>query len=458
MVKLHNLLQVVSLGALSLQSVSAAFNPLAKRYDNSTLCEITTMTSTSVVNVYGPSYTGVVSNQYSRPTIEADWDGAEGPVFTVYIPQSLYDLTGLTFSVKSTVGIEYDSSSFVMYTGDLNNFVYPGSIYSTSSNGLVFDGKTNDPLLKIVITGSYEKSVATFSGDFELVLDLVSSKLSKRETESFDLSASVENPLLASSSSSVASSASSAAESSATGPSAAESSIAESSAAGSSSLGAVSSSVTTATSNPASTIYLSSTITQTITSCSDHKCSESEVTAIGAIVFTTVDEVVTSYTTYCPIGFDEPTAQTYAPIDTTITVGEIVTVINTACPVVSGRVETTITHVVSQSTSTTVVTLTEFQSTTDSAAATATTAATTTETATTASSLPIGKQSSTAAETLYVQSTGSTVEYVPSSTSTVGSYEISESATMSVYEGAAATSNFLSGGIIGAVVGLFLMF
>ncbi|CAI8507600.1 unnamed protein product [Pichia kudriavzevii] len=145
MVKINTLLT----GFLSLASASAAF---VKRYDNSTSsCVPTTISSTSIVSVYGPQFTGVPSNKYVVPTVVGDLVSNDAPEFTVYIPQSLYNLTGLELELTSAVGFDVSPESYTLYSGDIGDFVYPGQIYETSNTGLVFDGRTQDPLLKITI-------------------------------------------------------------------------------------------------------------------------------------------------------------------------------------------------------------------------------------------------------------------------------------------------------------------
>ncbi|KGK36212.1 hypothetical protein JL09_g4633, partial [Pichia kudriavzevii] len=181
MVKINTLLT----GFLSLASASAAF---VKRYDNSTSsCVPTTISSTSIVSVYGPQFTGVPSNKYVVPTVVGDLVSNDAPEFTVYIPQSLYNLTGLELELTSAVGFDVSPESYTLYSGDIGDFVYPGQIYETSNTGLVFDGRTQDPLLKITIIGIPEANQPVFIADFVLTLDVISSSgLQKRDTLTFN--------------------------------------------------------------------------------------------------------------------------------------------------------------------------------------------------------------------------------------------------------------------------------
>lgn len=464
MVRLSSVLTAVSLGFLA---SADAYNPLYKRYDNST-CDTATAVSTSVVDVYGPAYTGAVSNQYTKPVVEASWSN-NGPVFTVFIPQQLLNLTGLDLQLQSATNVEYESSSFVLYSGDINNFVYPGQIYSTSAKGLVFDGKTQAPLLKIVATGNSDSSAPYFAVVFELAVDYINpaSVLGKRDVEVYTLTGSISNPNYSTSSSSSSSSSTSSAT--ATGATTSSASSTDATTSSASSTGATSSSSTStgagspnassaSTSSSAAAagagststhVVIGSTITETITSCSDNKCSEHKVTAVGSVIVTTVNDVVTSYSTYCPLpatpsgGVDVPTAKTVYPVEQTVTVGDYVTVITTVCPESATAVSATITKPNGEQT---VVTITDFKT----VSVTSPTAATPVATAVTATSATGATTTTHAAVT--AATTGPV--YVPVEQSS--SVEATGTA-ISVYQGAAAgKSGYLNGGIVG-IIGLFMM-
>jgi hypothetical protein len=515
MVKLNNLLTTISLSLLSVSSVSA-FNPLVKRYENSTSCEIETTTTTSIVNVYGPSFTGVPSNEYTTPAVAPQWNPATGPVFQVMIPQQLYNLTGLELTLQTAVNVHYDASSYTLLTGDVGQFVNPGPIYSTTNNGLIFNGRTQDPLLEINVVGTADQGVADYVAIFELVLDEVPSiALPKRELTTITLSASIANPNFVSStisstdssSTSATATDSSSTSGTSTGSSTSGSNAASTDASSStvsttgtttgttngtsgsgsdsttvsssgvssgttgtdsvtgagstssstSGAGAVTtgknsdstaagsaSSVSVSGSAPAagSTVVVGSTIVQTITSCSDNACTEHKVTAIGSVVYTTVGEFVTSYTTYCAVAVDQPSARPYVSISKTVTVGDLVTVVETICPVTQGgKVETTITNANGVSS---VVTLTEFATVTATKGAVTNAAQPTTQ----------GQAKTTAVQpgvTVPVQATTN----VPQQT---GSTSVSPNGhSVSVFEGVAAgRSGYLTGGIFG-IVGLFMM-
>ncbi|CAK7913340.1 flocculation protein Flo5p [[Candida] anglica] len=53
-----------------------------------------------------------------------------------------------------------------------------------------------------------------------------------------------------------------------------------------------------------STVTIPSTTVITITSCSDHKCTDVPVTTGQTVVTITIDNTITSYTTYCPLSSD----------------------------------------------------------------------------------------------------------------------------------------------------------
>jgi len=67
-------------------------------------------------------------------------------------------------------------------------------------------------------------------------------------------------------------------------------------------------------------VFSNQTTVVTITSCADNACSEVPVTTGVTVVTSTVEGVVTEYTTYCPLsGETKAPASTSAPEDTTST-------------------------------------------------------------------------------------------------------------------------------------------
>ena len=450
--------------ALALLSVSSAATAsafgLEKRYGNNT-CVIETTTSTAVVDVWGPAYTGVPSNQYTAPAMESVWSSSEGPVFTIYVPQD--GLNGLELIADDLQGLDFDQDSYTMYTGDVGNFIYPGEIYSALNDGLIFKGKTQDPLLKIVAAGKYDKSAPVFIAVFELDLDLAStSALKKRDTKVVTLSASLDNPLYTSAVSSTASTSSATATTdTASSGATATATDATSTATATDAAGATGAETTAnATAAPAAgattsadsgttadngsdsgsgshsdsdsgvtTIVTGSTVIKTITSCSDNKCNAAAQTGVENIVVKTIDSVVTTYTEFCPQAIGGGVPATVVSVDTTVTVGSVVTEINTYCPVVEGAAVTTL----SADTVTTVVTFTQL------------------------TNVPSAAPAPSATATVPAPSTSVPVEEQQSTLTTVANPS-SPSASVSIYQGAAAakSSNFLAGGFLG-LVGMLLM-
>ncbi|ONH74553.1 hypothetical protein BOH78_2390 [Pichia kudriavzevii] len=376
MVKINTLLT----GFLSLASASAAF---VKRYDNSTSsCVPTTISSTSIVSVYGPQFTGVPSNKYVVPTVVGDLVSNDAPEFTVYIPQSLYNLTGLELELTSAVGFDVSPESYTLYSGDIGDFVYPGQIYETSNTGLVFDGRTQDPLLKITIIGIPEANQPVFIADFVLTLDVISSSgLQKRDTLTFNF-----------------------------------------------------------------------------------------------------NDIVTSYTTFCPAGVDTPSAKTMVSLEKTVTIGATVTVINTVCEASEGVVATTLTGSENDTTFTTVVTLTQItpksktsSSSLSPAVATSasapveqtnapqqTTVATATGEATAATygstsvTVPAHTGESQSAEGAVFDSTSVTIpEQTGTSSDSISVTVPVQTGDSQVYEGVAASNKATSGALFG-VIGLMM--
>lgn len=470
------LLQKTAVAVLSVScAASVSAFGLEKRFSNSS-CAVETTTSTAIVSVWGPEYTGVPSNQFTAPTIQSEWVAGEGPVFNIYVPQA--DLTGVELIADELTGLDFDKNSYVLYTGDVGDFIYPGEIYSTFNDGLIFKGRTQDPLLKIVASGDFDQSVPVFIAVFELDLDVAASSaaiLKKRETKVYTLSASLDNPLFSSASATAtatasssasaavapvtaitgvtAESSSSSAESSAatsiTGVTAESSSSAESSATGAPAATTITG-VTAESSNSAeysitgvtaeSTVVTGSTITKTITSCSDNKCSASVATGVESVFTTTVDDVVSTVTQFCAQAVGGPsTAVTVVPIDTTVTVGSVVTLISTYCPVVNGEIVTTLTA----DTETTVITLTEF---------------TTAQSWTSVSESGVESVTGTATGTVTGTATGITSAEEHESTIATVLTSAAPSESISIYEAGAAakSSNVLAGGLVG-LVGMIMM-
>ena len=427
---LNNFLAKALVGLASIASTASAFN-LEKRFANSSsTCETRIETQTSIVSVYGAAYTGVPSNQYSVPTAIGIY-GDSDITFDVYVPQSVYNLAGLDLILESVTGGSFNVDSFVLYTGDIDNFVNPVGIYSSSENGLEFDGRTEDPLLKISITGTHQDGVDVFVGNFVLELDVIpAGAIVKRDVLTISLEATASKAATsATTSSSTASSASSAESTTESTTGSTTGSITGSSVSSTESITSssddlsASSSITSVSSGASSTatngetvvlsdgetVVIGSTITKTITSCSDNKCSEHEVTAVGGVIVATVNEVVTSYTTYCPVAVDVPNAKTVASVNQTVTIGTTVTIINTTCPVISGKVEKTLTGTSSDSVFKTVVTITDFVS---------------------------------------VTGTPAVPTVTPTATASASTSEGAEQNIVSVYNGAAARSN-IAGGVLG---------
>ena len=419
---LNNFLAKALVGLASIASTASAFN-LEKRFANSSsTCETRIETQTSIVSVYGAAYTGVPSNQYSVPTAIGIY-GDSDITFDVYVPQSVYNLAGLDLILESVTGGSFNVDSFVLYTGDIDNFVNPVGIYSSSENGLEFDGRTEDPLLKISITGTHQDGIDVFVGNFVLELDVIpAGAIVKRDVLTISLEATASKDATSATTSSSTASTASSAEStteSTTGSSVSSSESITSSSddlSASSSITSVSSGASSTATNgetvvlsDGETVVIGSTITKTITSCSDNKCSEHEVTAVGGVIVATVNEVVTSYTTYCPVAVDVPNAKTVASVNQTVTIGTTVTIINTTCPVISGKVEKTLTGTSSDSVFKTVVTITDFVS---------------------------------------VTGTPAVPTATPTATASASTSEGAEQNIVSVYNGAAARSN-IAGGVLG---------
>ncbi|CCH40878.1 hypothetical protein BN7_412 [Wickerhamomyces ciferrii] len=80
-------------------------------------------------------------------------------------------------------------------------------------------------------------------------------------------------------------------------------------------------------------VYSNQTTVITVTSCEENKCTEVPVTTGVTVVTSTVDNVVTEYTTYCPLSTSEapapssqaPKTTSAAPKDTTSTANVDVT-------------------------------------------------------------------------------------------------------------------------------------
>lgn len=83
---------------------------------------------------------------------------------------------------------------------------------------------------------------------------------------------------------------------------------------------AVSSGVETIPGDATATVTEDSTTIITITSCSENKCSATEVPATKAVTTDTIQGTVTSYTTWCPVTEDDSTATATEKITTVITI------------------------------------------------------------------------------------------------------------------------------------------
>lgn len=351
MVKINNLITTLSLGLLSLSDSSSAYNPLNKRYSNSTSSFVsssasscTPQVSTSVVSVYGPAYTGTPSDAYTVPTMEGEW--TDGPVWSIYIPQDYYNFSSLSFDIDSVTGITEDESAFSFYTGDIGNFIYPGEIFTVTESSLIFDGRTQDPLLLIVYSPSYDSSLSLFALSATLDLDIIGA-IQARDVESFELSQEITAPSSSSATTSSSSSSSAATSSTeSTGATSTTESTGISSSLASSGTTAESTttsnvstdsngSIVSSSASPLSTDFVYQTTVITITSCSDNKCSETTIEAMPSVVYTTVSETEVSYTTYCPISKDKPTEMVVMLTESTVTIDDVVTVITTYCPVTS---------------------------------------------------------------------------------------------------------------------------
>lgn len=276
-------MSTTALGLLSIANLAVASSPfLNKRFDNSSsTCETVTSTSTQLVSIYGPSYTGTPVSELTAPVIEGEW--SNGPVWSIIIPQTYLESIGIELFLESAEGVSFSAQDYTMYTGDFGDFFYPGAIYSTSDDGINFEGKTDYPLIKIVIDGSksFDSDASSFLADFSLYVSSVpSSLLTKRDTLMYELKLAIDKPTENDETSTTASTA-----------------------------------TPEVTSAPGSThtVIVGSTTTETITSCSDHVCSESVITAVGSVVTVTEGNIVTSYTTYCPLPTEE------APVETETT-------------------------------------------------------------------------------------------------------------------------------------------
>ena len=471
MVRLNSLLTSVSLGLLSLSGGSSAAQNIYKRYDNSTSCS--TATSVSAVSVYGPAYSGAVSHQYSAPTIVGEW--VDAPVWSIYIPQDVYNFTGLELVLNHLSSAIASADAFTLYSGDIGNFVNPGAIYSKSIGGITFDGKTQAPLLKIVFAPGFDSSASSYSVDFTLALDIIpSGSFAKRDVQTFDLSSTINKPG-GSSSSAVPVSSTPASTSSESSSSSVETSISSSS---SSSSGTLTSSLTTSLSSSSathgtatttstvgstvcteehctktgSTVTTKTTSSETITSCSDGKCTEVPTNGTGSVVTTktTLSKTITS----CSDGKCTETPVTSAP-GTKVIVGSTTTLTITSCadhgctlhtvPAVGSVVTTTVDETVS--TYTTYCPLAPTNTAT-------TVPGTTISSASTTSVVPGTPVSS--ASTSTVTSRSSTIVFTSSTSATAATQS---SSSISIYVAGAndLRANALTGGIAGLIAGFALM-
>ncbi|OXT13343.1 hypothetical protein B9K06_26130, partial [Bacillus sp. OG2] len=72
------------------------------------------------------------------------------------------------------------------------------------------------------------------------------------------------------------------------------------------------------------TTYTESTLTETITSCSDNKCTASTIVGVLSTITTTVGETVSTYTTVCPLTIAS------AFLNKTVTIGTSTSTITTS--------------------------------------------------------------------------------------------------------------------------------
>ncbi|TID23930.1 hypothetical protein CANINC_003091 [Pichia inconspicua] len=476
MVKLNNFSKSFALSLLSASSALAAFS-------NSTSCEAQTVTS--IVSVYGPSFTGVIDPIHTTPALENSWGAKSGPIFTVFVPQYKYDLTSLDLYLMDADGITYNSDSYKLFSGNGDSFVWPGNIYETSPSGLVFDGKTQDPYLKITIIGDIDESSPAFIAAFNLELDVVpSAGLEKREILTFELTASVANPDYTAPTTSTTPTTPSTnpptdvTTTPTTGPTNAPTDAttestttngaptnaptgnetgadAGSNKTGSNGTGAEENTVTTGTSTnqddstssrtTTNTVTVGKTITEVITSCSDNACTDVTRTAVGTLIETTISDIVTSFTTYCPI----------VEISSTVTISNVVTVIVTDCLIIdeAATVPVTVTH--GETTETKTFTLTNTQHVKPSIKPTDQTTVKPTE-------KPTEKPNGKPTEKPNGRPTEQTVASVPLTLSYHTSQSTSngvETTKVSIYDAAAAApaNQGLLAGSIAGILGLVLM-
>ena len=459
MVKLNSLFTSVSLGLLSFTGGSAAAQNLYKRYDNSTT-SCSTATSVSAVSVYGPAYSGAVSHQYSVPTIVGEW--VDAPVWSIYIPQDVYNFTGLELVLNHLTSGVASADAYTLYSGDIGNFVNPGAIYSKGTYGITFDGKTQAPLLKIVFSPSVDSSASSFSVDFTLALDIIpSGSFAKKDIQSFDLTSTINKPGSFSSSVPVSSSAASASSESIS-----ETSTSSAAILSSSSLSATHSTAATASTvsstvcteahctNIGSTVTTKTTSSETITSCADGKCTDkpAPVPSSGSVVTTktTFDKTITS----CSDGKCTETSVTSAP-GTPVIVGSTTTLTVTSCadhgctlhtvPAVGSVITTTVSQIVSIYT--TYCPIAPTGSTTTVPSAPASSVVTT---------IVPGAPTSSVATTTAAPS-GSTITFTSSTSITPATVQSSSSISIYVAGANDLRANALTGGIAGLIAGFALM-
>lgn len=84
-------------------------------------------------------------------------------------------------------------------------------------------------------------------------------------------------------------------------------------------------------------VYSNQTTVITVTSCEENKCSEVPVTTGVTVITSTIDNVVTEYTTYCPLSTTKaPAPSTSAPENTSTETAKVTsTVGNATTPAVS---------------------------------------------------------------------------------------------------------------------------
>ncbi|CCH43873.1 putative threonine-rich GPI-anchored glycoprotein [Wickerhamomyces ciferrii] len=298
--------------------------------------------SSSEISSVASSASSSVSASASS-TDELSLDGElvnNNPEWTLRIPSAYAPWTSISIEAsRGSVNFKYDSA--VITVNGESQSVTPEVLEESITINIDFT--INDGQVLEVVFGGTRDTSGPLTANVDLVITTADGKrFAKRATQTFNLSNTIEEPTVGTSSgvssaaSSVASSVSSVASSVSSAASSASSAISsasdasDSSAASSASsdLSSASSAISSASSAassissdvaPQSTsttaVYQNSTTLVTVTSCDEDKCSEVPSTALISIATTTINGVVTSYTTYCPL----TTTSAPVPAPTTVT-------------------------------------------------------------------------------------------------------------------------------------------